>query len=65
MGKRQKLYNIRSKMMCDIEQVSLLLKFLTQRAETLTEAVILAEIALGKNRYTAENNERLGKILKL
>jgi hypothetical protein len=51
--------------MTDIEQVNLLLNFITSyKTETLTEAVILANIALGKGRNISKNNEKLGKILK-
>ncbi|MFA6990028.1 MAG: hypothetical protein WC197_08170 [Candidatus Gastranaerophilaceae bacterium] len=65
MNKRHELYYLRSKIMTDIEQVNLLLNFITSyKTETLTEAVILANIALGKGRNISKNNEKLGKILK-
>jgi hypothetical protein len=51
--------------MTDIEQVNLLLNFITSyKIETLSEAAILASIALAKGKNINKNNEKIGKILK-
>ena len=50
--------------MTDIEQVNLLLNFITSyKTETLTEAAIFADIALAKAKKISKNNEKIGKIL--
>ncbi|MFA6989259.1 MAG: hypothetical protein WC197_04235 [Candidatus Gastranaerophilaceae bacterium] len=65
MNKKRELYYLRSKIMTDIEQVNLLLNFITSyKIETLSEAAILASIALAKGKNINKNNEKIGKILK-
>jgi hypothetical protein len=64
MSKKHKISYLRSKIMTDIEQVNLLLNFITSyKTETLAEAAILANIALVKGKNISRNNEKIGKIL--
>lgn len=65
MSKKSKLYNIRTKMMSDIQEVKLLLEFLTYKTENLLEASVLGHIALEKTRKIDKSSEKIGKILKL
>lgn len=65
MSKKSKLYYLKSKIMTEIEQVNLLLDFISSyRTTTLTEAAILANIALLKGKNISKNNEKIGLILK-
>ena len=65
MSRKKQLCYLRSKIMADIEQVNLLLDFITSyKTETLSEAAILASIALAKGKKISKNNEKIGKILK-
>lgn len=64
LNKKRKLCYLRTKIMTDIEQVNLLLNFITSyKTATLTEAAILANIALAKAKKISKNNEKIGKIL--
>lgn len=64
MSKEKKLYNLRERIMCDIEKINVLLEIITSyRTETHKEAIILARLALAKSRNIGKNNEKIGKIL--
>jgi len=64
MSKKRELYYLRSRIMIDIEQITLLLNFISSnKTETLVEASILANIALAKSKNICKNNEKIGKIL--
>ncbi|MFA6989075.1 MAG: hypothetical protein WC197_03300 [Candidatus Gastranaerophilaceae bacterium] len=64
MSKKKQLYFLRSKIMNDIEQVTLLLDYIVSyKTETLPEATILASIAHEKSLRISKNNEKIGKIL--
>lgn len=64
MNKKQKIYYLRNKIMCDVEKLNVLLEIITSnRAGTYNEAVILASLALAKSKQIDRNNEKIGKIL--
>jgi len=64
MSKKRELYYLRSRIMIDIEQINLLLDYIsTFKTETLAEASILASIALAKGKSIGKNNEKISKIL--
>jgi len=65
MGQKRELCYLRTKIMIDMEQINLLLDFISSfRVETLAEASILASLALTKGKNISRNNEKIGKILK-
>ena len=63
MSKKKKLFNLRSRIMCEIEKVTVLLEQITYDAETERKVNILANIALEKSVKISKMNEKIGKIL--
>lgn len=64
MGKKQKLYNLRTGVMCEIQKVSVLLEQITNNENVEVKTAVLAEIALEKSKKIAKMNEKIGLILK-
>ncbi len=64
MSKKRQLEYFREKIMCDVQEVNLLLSIIASyRVETLDEAVVLADVALSRTKSIGKNNERIGEIL--
>jgi hypothetical protein len=65
MGKRKKLYNLRSEIMCEIEKVTVLLEQITNNDDVEIKTGILASIALENSQKISRINEKIGSILRL
>jgi len=63
MSKKQKLYNLRSKISVEAEKIEYLLKNLIYKSESV-ETSVLAEIALEKSEKISKMSEKIGIILK-
>lgn len=64
MGKAEKLYNLRSGIMCEAEKVIVLLEQILNNEDTGAKISVLISIALEKSKKISKMNEKIGKILK-
>jgi hypothetical protein len=66
MSKKQKISYLRDRIMCDIQDINVLLDLITSyRVETFSEVMTLANIALTKGKHVSKNNEKIGKLLNI
>lgn len=64
MSKKEKLYNLRSGIMCETEKVTILLEQIINDDYAGVKINVLAGIALEKSKKIFRMNEKIGKILK-
>jgi hypothetical protein len=64
MGKKKKIHDLRTGIMCEIEKVTVLLEQITNNENVEIKTGVLAGIALEKSRKISKMNEKIGTILK-
>jgi len=63
MGKKQKLYNLRSNISIESQNIKYLLEHVILKSDNDIEKNVLAEIALEKSEKISKMNEKIGRIL--
>jgi len=63
MSKKEKLYNLRTGIMCESEKAIILLEQILNNADILPKIFVLSNLALECNKKIFRMNEKIGKVL--